>query len=982
MKSTTKVSLARHSLHLMSGAAVSVMAAHGALAQTDDEIIVSATKREQTLQEVPIAVSVVDADTIEKAQIIDLIDLQSTVPSLRVTQLQNSSQTNFVIRGFGNGANNPGIESAVGVFIDGVFRSRSASSILDLPTLERVEVLRGPQSTLFGKNVSVGAISITTKKPSFEWEGDFNVTYGNLDAVRAKGTLSGPITDTLAFRVSGSTSNRDGTLTNLVTGDDNINERNRWSARAQLLWEPLDTLSFRAIGEYNQINEICCGAVQLVNAPTTLVIGDGVAIPSPLGTVTVPGLGEVVTPVQDLDARQVSLDTLPSNILEGRGGSLEANWDLGWAQLTSITAYREQTDFNDTDVDFSAAAVATQPQDQLSQTFTQELRISGYTETGFGDFNWIAGGFFFDEDLVFERDVIFDTQAREFIDTLVGLGGIAPTLGDPDFQQAVISGTVPVQSAFAPGGLTGFEGATQLGPILNALTGGPTALFPEFGSPALFGNSPVPIGASFAPGSGVFGDYTLDNRSYSLFGQVDWDVTDRLTITGGISYVNDRKIATGTSVLDDPVSNFDIPSFVQGGNALTAAGAFGQVADGTFAQINLGGGSTPLNPLTGNPFSGADFAFAPSAAGLTSFLTNAGALAAVDPTAFGLIRDGSSAAAAASPQLNALAPLGGLTAVQFFAPQFNFPVAGVTPDTDNSLVDDGFVVDDSVNYTARIAYDVLDSLNVYFSYATGFKASAVNLSSDSFPPTQATDANGTPLFDDDGNPVIVGRFASPEDVTTFEIGAKAQFPGGFINIALFDQEVDQFQINAFTGTAFALINAGTQDVKGFEVDAAYSPIDSLNFTFGITYLDPEITDFVNAPCSLFLGNPNCANGETTFDASGIRPAGVHEVSLSTSANYYKELNNGAAINARVEYVYESEVRVNDNTPEDLTRQVSVINANLGVAFENGFNVNLFGRNLTDDDFLLSTFPTVVQTGSFSGYVSEPRTYGITVGYEF
>ena len=114
-----------------------------------EEIVVTATKRASTLQEIPIAVSVTTADTMEKANILDINDLQSVVPSLRVSQLQNSTNTNFVIRGFGNGANNPGIEPSVGVFIDGVYRSRSAASISDLPKLERVEVLRGPQSTLF-----------------------------------------------------------------------------------------------------------------------------------------------------------------------------------------------------------------------------------------------------------------------------------------------------------------------------------------------------------------------------------------------------------------------------------------------------------------------------------------------------------------------------------------------------------------------------------------------------------------------------------------------------------------------------------------------------------------------------------------------------------------------------------------------------------------------------------------------------------------
>jgi len=509
---------------LLSGAAIGVLSAP-AYAQ-DDQIIVTATKRAQTLQEVPVAVSVVDAQVIEDAQIIDIIDLQASVPSLRVGQLQNSSQTNFIIRGFGNGANNPGIEAAVGVFVDGVYRSRVSSSILDLPTLERAEVLRGPQSTLFGKNVSVGAITLTTKKPSYDWEGSVEATYGNLETVRFRGTLSGPISETLAFRISGSTNNRGGTYTNLVDGSDNINERDRWSARAQLLFEPSDVLSFRVIGEYNKINEVCCGATLLFEGPATTVIG----APTAFG-----GLGQVIPPANQLNDRLVAVDELPVNEIEGKGVSLQADWDLGFGQVTSITSYNETDDFNQTDVDFSGARIAEQPQELNQQTFTQELRIAGVSETGIGTFNWLGGAFYFQEDVVFFRDVINGDDTRPFINAL--LMGLGTDL------------------------VTGVEGGSQ---IAAALTGGPTAVFPQLGAQA-----PIGFGASFAPGTGVEGDYTLDNRSYSIFGQVDWDITDRLTITGGLSYVNDRKIATGTSILNDPVSNFD---FTSGGQALVAAG--------------------------------------------------------------------------------------------------------------------------------------------------------------------------------------------------------------------------------------------------------------------------------------------------------------------------------------------------------------------------------------------------------------------------
>ena len=173
----------------------------------------TAAKREQTLQDVPISVSVTSSDTIEKAQIVDLKDLQSVVPSLKVTQFQSAGQTNFTIRGFGNGNGNIGIESSVGVFIDGVYRSRSASAISDLPELERIEVLRGPQSTLFGKNVSAGAISVVTKRPQFDWGLRAEATAGNYGAIQANASITGPITDSIAFRAYGSVNQRDGYFT-------------------------------------------------------------------------------------------------------------------------------------------------------------------------------------------------------------------------------------------------------------------------------------------------------------------------------------------------------------------------------------------------------------------------------------------------------------------------------------------------------------------------------------------------------------------------------------------------------------------------------------------------------------------------------------------------------------------------------------------------------------------------------------------------
>lgn len=860
-----------YAARLLTGAALGAIAAGSAAAQSD-QIVVTATKRAQTLQEVPIAVTVVNDELIEKAQIQDLLDLQFSVPSLRISQLQNSSQTNFIIRGFGNGANNPGIESSVGVFIDGVYRSRSAAAILDLPVLERVEVLRGPQSTLFGKNTSAGAISITTKQPEFELGGSVEASYGNYDQILFSGTLTGPLTETLAFRVSGSINQREGYYTNVVTGAD-TNERGRWSTRAELLWEPSDVLSFRLVGDYNRIDEECCGAIQLFNGPATLAIG----APAPFG------LGETIDTAGDTEY-EVAFNTPPSNELTGKGVSLQGDWDLGAAQFTSITAYRTQTDNTETDADFSAADIITNPQDRQYKTFTQEIRLSS---TGENTVDWLVGAFYFDESVDFSRDVISGTQTRAFIDGIL-----------------------------AGGGISGLESALML-----------------------------PAGTFLQPGAGYFGEYTMDNKSYSVYGQADIHLTDRLTLSGGVSWIKDKKDYTLNDINNEPFYNVDLVEVGFGG-------AFANITmlPPTPANIAaLAGSPLPLaalapgvviNPATGMPFAPGD---------VSTIGTVAGAI-------------GATPCDATNPALLCNSALA-LSPLQFL------PVPVNVPNPADPL-DDGRLRDDKVTYTARIAYDVTDNLNAYFSYSTGWKAGAVNLSSDSMPPDPATG---------------FGREAGPEDVELFELGFKAQFDRGYFNAAIFDQTIEGFQSNLFIGTGFVLANAEEQSVRGFEVETAYAPWDALSLTAGVTYLDPEFDSFPNAPCTSFAGFsvPECAAGATTFDASGFTPAGISEWSVSTSATYTHDMGNGAEGFIRAEYLFESDTQVVDNVSAAIaSREVNVLNLSVGYESENGFQVMAWARNLTDDQYLLSAFPTVVQPGSFSGYLSPPRTYGLTVRKSF
>ena len=370
-----------------------------------EEVIVTATKREQTLQEVPVAVSVVSAQQIEQAQVLDIKDLQTLVPSLRVTQLQSSANTNFIIRGFGNGANNAGIEPSVGVFIDGVYRSRVGSALADLPKLERVEVLRGPQSTLFGKNASAGVINVVTARPDLDaYSGSVSATAGNYDQLIVRGDITGPITDNLGFSLFGSVNERDGYYDNRELGTEQ-NELDRWNFRGQLLYQPTDRLEMRLIADAESIDEVCCGVANLVDGPT----GD-----------IVRALGGSLVP-DDPYAYEGFYDFDPGNEIDTEGLSLEINYDFDTLTLTSITAYRTLEQFQFGDVDFTSARLVDPNGANLSQTdidtFTQELRL---TSDGGGDLTWMVGAFYFTEEVSIDGSFNYGDQFRAYADGLSG----------------------------------------------------------------------------------------------------------------------------------------------------------------------------------------------------------------------------------------------------------------------------------------------------------------------------------------------------------------------------------------------------------------------------------------------------------------------------------------------------------------------------------------------------------------------------------
>ncbi len=794
----------------------------------DNIIIVTASKRETTLQETPIAVSVTSAAQIEEAQVRDLLDLQTLVPSLRINQLQTSANTNFIIRGFGNGANNAGIEPSVGVFIDGVYRSRSAAQIGDLPNLQRVEVLRGPQSTLFGKNASAGIISIVTKKPQFEFGGSAELSYGNFNAIIAKADITGPIGDTVAFSLSGNYNKRDGYVQDLALNQD-ANERNRWGVRGQLLFEPSDDLSFRFIADYDKIDEDCCSVVNLVDGPT------GGAIRA-LG-------GQIDS--NNPFSRVSFLNFASTNDIENYGVSLQTDYSTGPFNITAIGAYRAVRSLTNQDSDFTSAdIIGFNGTDTAIDTYTAELRVASDFD---GFFNFLIGAYYFKEDIDVAASLTYGADFQAYADLLSG------------------------------GGYSGTEATLRF-------------LIPT-----------IPAGTFGGQGQGRFENYDYGNNSFSIFGQLDFDITDDLTFSAGGNYTRDRKRVVQNNNSTDVFSSID--------------------------------------------------------------LVQAGVLAGVP------------ASLATDPTFN---PFLALQPFQFLPGYLNFPNA----------VEDGRTRDNDFSYTLRLAYRISDNFNAYATYATGFKASSFNLSTDSRPfptdfipgspfqdPPPAASPIRTAIPNLPANLTAGTRFAGPEDAEVYEIGLKAQFDGFAFNLALFEQTLKGFQSNIFTGTGFVLGNAEQQSVRGFEIDSSISPVYNLTFTAALTYLDANFDSFAGGSAL------TPAFSVVPTDLTGRRPASVPEYSISVGGTYTHEFGNDNELIFHADYLMESNTQIAQGAPA-FRRAVEALNASITFAMGNGLAVTLWGRNLTDDVYTTTIFPSVAQAGSLSGYRNQPRTYGGAVKFKF
>ena len=337
-----------------------------------DAIVVTARRRSEEVQDVPISISVVDAKAIEQTGAYNLSRLTQLQPSVQFFS-SNPRNTAVNIRGIGApfGLTNDGIEQGVGFYIDQVYYNRIAATTLDFNDVERVEVLRGPQGTLYGKNTTAGAISITTRKPSFTPEGKAEISVGNFGFKQAKASVSGPLSNIVAARLAVTSTSRNGLIRNLAK-DSLVNSQDNLGVRGQLLWKASETLDLTLTGDFNLQDPKCCVQIYVRTGATQRPLNRQYAALAAAFNYSVPST-DPFDRVTDLDA-----DLRARN--EHGGLALLAEKDLGNGTLTSVSAWRYWDWQPRNDRDFTGLPITTKSNNPTKQKqFTQEVR---YAQTG------------------------------------------------------------------------------------------------------------------------------------------------------------------------------------------------------------------------------------------------------------------------------------------------------------------------------------------------------------------------------------------------------------------------------------------------------------------------------------------------------------------------------------------------------------------------------------------------------------------------
>ena len=434
-----------------------------------EEIVVTAAKRSQSLQEVPVAVNAFTAQMIDEAGINDAQDLANMTPSVNLTTSRNPFQNRLAIRGIGTSQNDPALEPSVGMFVDGVYMGRTGLGMSDLVDLERIEVLQGPQGTLYGKNTNAGAISLITKNPNLEeFEGYAQVSVGDYGMKKLTVTTTGPLSETVAYRLSGNSHQRDGFYEN-ASGPD-LSDADDWNVQGKLLWEPSAEVSV------------------VLSASHVDRDSNGGGFDGVLGNLTLSGLAAQGLPQGDNDPYDYKIARSTEGVFAMKSDnlSLHVAYDMDWGTVTSISSWNDYDYLTASDPDGSQLDIIdTVPELYSGDSLSQEFRL----DSTLGDSIEYQVGLFY-----------HDQRSQRGAD-----GAIGTVLGE-DFIS--VAGTAYLKAN------------------------------------ALFGARGIPLmGFAAQPGDYIGGKNVWDSETLAAFGQMTWNATERLSVTAGLRWTDEEKVA-------------------------------------------------------------------------------------------------------------------------------------------------------------------------------------------------------------------------------------------------------------------------------------------------------------------------------------------------------------------------------------------------------------------------------------------------------
>lgn len=745
-----------------------------------NEVVVSARRRKEAVQDVPIPISVVTGKLIADAGAFNVNRVKELVPSVQLYS-SNPRNTGVSIRGLGTtfGLTNDGIDPGVGFYVDGVYNARTAVTTLDFIDVEQIEVLRGPQGTLFGKNTTAGAFIVTTLKPQFTSGGTFELSYGNYGFIQAKGSVTGPIGKKLAGRISFSGTQRDGLLYNTSTQKP-VNDLNNLGFLGKLLYSPSEkveiTLSADATRQrpdgYAQVFAGVAPTLRAEYRQFEQIITDL----------------EYTVPNQNPFDRKIDTDTPWKSGQDLGGVSINADIELGSGVLTSTTAFRYWNWDPSNDRDFTglqALALSQAPSKQ--RQWSQEVRWAG---TLTSKLSGVFGIFAFGQNL------------------------------DPNEAHTEESGIH--QWRFSQ------NTTSDLWQTPGLLDGYGIKSYPR-----------------------------LKNFSGALFGQLDWSLTDKLSILPGIRLNYDDK-------------EVDFSRFTYGGL---------ETEDPALIAIK------------------------------NSVYSNQSFTAQVDDT--------------------------------------------------------------NLSGQLTLAYKFSDQFNAYATYATGFKPVGLNLGG---LPTAA------------GQPILELAVIKPEEASHIEFGLKTSpTRNSVLNITFFNTDIKYYQTQVQAADLSVnrgyLANAEKVRVRGIELDGSLKIQEFLSVYGSVAYNDGKYISFTNAPPPL-----EETGGPTFKDISGGDLPGISEwatslgTELTTTGQFFGKSGN---FFIAADFFYRSAFSSNPSPSTYLVVDgYALLNARVGFRATKGFSVFIWSRNLLDQDYFEQLLPGAGNAGHYAAVLGDPRTYGITLRYNY